>query len=128
MSALFTLMTGDGTRLTRPLQLDRRDPSATRSSSCAWSDPAQLVAAHGDPAGHADARQRDAPEAEARLFGRGVRLQTEQDPEQPNPTFIPAADQAARWLAERIGGIAAERPHRVALQTSRPPPTSSAAP
>ena len=41
-----------------------------------------------------------------RLLGRGVRLQTEQDPEQPNPTFIPAAEAVARWFAERTGGIA----------------------
>src|ERR1043166_9173745 len=39
------------------------------------------------------------------LFG-GIRLQTEQDPERPNPTFIPVANQAAEWLAERIGGVA----------------------
>jgi cholesterol oxidase len=38
--------------------------------------------------------------------GRGVRLQTEQDAERPNPTFIPAAEQAARWFAERLGGVA----------------------
>src|SRR5204862_5129041 len=41
-----------------------------------------------------------------RLLGRGVRLQTEQDPERPNPTYIPAAERAARWFAERTGGIA----------------------
>ena len=41
-----------------------------------------------------------------KLFGRGVRLQTEQDPERPNPIFIPAAAQAARWFAKRTGGIA----------------------
>jgi len=35
-----------------------------------------------------------------------VRLQTEQDPEKPIPTFIPVANQAAEWFAERIGGIA----------------------
>ena len=35
-----------------------------------------------------------------------VRLQTEQDPERPNPIFIPVANQAAEWLAERTGGIA----------------------
>jgi cholesterol oxidase len=38
-------------------------------------------------------------------FG-GVRLSTEQDPERPNPTFIPVANQFAEWLAERSGGIA----------------------
>ena len=34
-----------------------------------------------------------------------MRLQTEQDPERPNPTYIPAAERAARWFAERTGGI-----------------------
>ena len=40
--------------------------------------------------------------------GRGgrVRLRTEQDPERPNPTFIPAANAFAEWLAERTGGLA----------------------
>ena len=33
-------------------------------------------------------------------------LQTEQDPERPNPTFIPIANQAAEWFAKRTGGIA----------------------
>jgi cholesterol oxidase len=33
-------------------------------------------------------------------------LQTEQDPERPNPTFIPIANQAAEWFAGRTGGIA----------------------
>src|SRR4029079_17453684 len=37
--------------------------------------------------------------------GRGVRLQTEQDPERPNPTYIPAANAAAEWFAKRMGGI-----------------------
>ncbi len=40
--------------------------------------------------------------------GRGgrVRLRTEQDPERPNPTFIPVANEFAEWLAKRTGGIA----------------------
>ena len=33
-------------------------------------------------------------------------LSTEQDPERPNPTFIPVANQAAEWFAKRTGGIA----------------------
>ena len=33
-------------------------------------------------------------------------LQTEQDPERPNPRFIPVANQAAEWFAKRTGGIA----------------------
>ena len=40
--------------------------------------------------------------------GRSARfwLQTEQDPERPNPTFIPVANKAAEWFAKRTGGIA----------------------
>ena len=41
-----------------------------------------------------------------KLFGRGVRLQTEQDPERPNPTFIPEANRIAEWFADQLGGIA----------------------
>jgi cholesterol oxidase len=33
-------------------------------------------------------------------------LRTEQDPEKPNPTFIPIANEAAEWFAKRTGGIA----------------------
>jgi cholesterol oxidase len=43
--------------------------------------------------------------AKRRIFGRGIRLQTEQDPERPNPTFIPAANHAAEWFAEKMNGI-----------------------
>ena len=35
-----------------------------------------------------------------------VRLSTEQDPDRPNPTFIPIANEFAEWLAKRTGGIA----------------------
>src|ERR1700709_2106980 len=38
--------------------------------------------------------------------GGNVRLTTEQDPDRPNPTYIPVANVAAEWLAERTGGIA----------------------
>jgi cholesterol oxidase len=41
-----------------------------------------------------------------RLLGRGVRLTTQQDPNRPNPTYIPAAEQAARWFEKRTGGTA----------------------
>src|SRR6185436_3275939 len=41
-----------------------------------------------------------------RLPGGSVWLRTEQDPERPNPTFIPVANQFTEWLAERTGGIA----------------------
>ena len=34
-----------------------------------------------------------------------MRLQTEQDPSKPNPTFIPVANEAAEWMAKQIGGM-----------------------
>jgi cholesterol oxidase len=39
-----------------------------------------------------------------RKFSRGVRLQTEQDPLRPNPTFIQAAEDVTMWFAEQTGG------------------------
>jgi cholesterol oxidase len=33
-------------------------------------------------------------------------LSTEQDPERPNPTFIPIANKTAEWFAKRTGGVA----------------------
>ena len=59
--------------------------------------------------------------AQAQPFG-GVRLQTEQDPERPNPTFIPVANQSAEWIAERTGGVAAELDH--ARRSSNIPTTA----
>jgi cholesterol oxidase len=41
-----------------------------------------------------------------RLPGGSVMLTTEQDPLHPNPDSIPAAYDAARWFAKRIGGTA----------------------
>jgi cholesterol oxidase len=35
----------------------------------------------------------------------GLRLQTLQDPERPNPTFIPVANEAAERVARKIDGI-----------------------
>jgi cholesterol oxidase len=41
-----------------------------------------------------------------RFPGGAVAMTTEQDPLHPNPTSIPAAYDAARWFAERLGGDA----------------------
>ncbi len=38
--------------------------------------------------------------------GGAVTLRTEQDPQHPNPDHIPAAYDAARWFAARVGGSA----------------------
>ncbi len=125
MSRLFTLMTGDGTRLTRPLHVAGGDRCATRCTPRTfwprkWSRRTVILLVMQT----LDTAMR--LRAEAPAARRGVRLQTEQDPERPNPTFIPAAEQGARWFAERTGGIAQTAPPRRS-STSRPPPTSSAA-
>jgi cholesterol oxidase len=104
ISRLFTTMTGPGTRATRPLKwigAMLRHPLRTLRllSPARWSQRTVilLVMQTVDSA----MRLRAKP---ARL-GRGVRLQTEQDPERPNPTYLPAAERAARWFAGRTGGI-----------------------
>lgn len=105
MSNFYTLMTGRGTRLTRPLKwlgavlrhplraLKLLDPRM-------WSRRTiiLLVMQTLDTAMSLEPRRK--------LFGRGVRLQTEQDPERPNPTFLPAAEHVARWFERRLGGVA----------------------
>jgi cholesterol oxidase len=104
ISFLYTLLVGDGTRVTRPLKwvgaMIRHPLKSLRVLwPFGWSRNTiiLLVMQTLDNA--------IALRAKRGLFG-GVRLQTEQDPEKPNPTFIPVANQAAEWIAERTGGIA----------------------
>jgi len=104
MSYLFTLLTGEGTRLKRPLmwigQALRHPLRFLRLLwPRTWSRRTVILLVMQT----LDNAIRLRPKR--RLLGRGVRLQTEQDPEKPNPTFIPAADAVARWMAERTGGI-----------------------
>jgi cholesterol oxidase len=104
MHRLNTLLTGDGTRVTRPLKLlwqillhpkrlaqvlfpkhySRRTIILLVMQTL---DNAIALRPHRGPLG---------------TFW----LKTEQDPERPNPTFIPIANKAAEWFAERTGGIA----------------------
>jgi cholesterol oxidase len=39
------------------------------------------------------------------LFGLGPRLQTQEDPDKPNPRFIAAADKATRRVAEKLDAV-----------------------
>jgi cholesterol oxidase len=104
MKLLNTLLVGDGTRTTRPLKLLGtllRHPGRFLKllGAPGWSRRTiiLLVMQTLDNAiALRPQRTRD---------GR-VRLQTEQDPEKPIPTFIPVANQAAEWFAQRTGGIA----------------------
>jgi cholesterol oxidase len=104
MSLLNTLLVGDGTRVTRPLKLlgqILRHP--VEFAKILWPKGTSrrtiilLVMQTLDNAIALRPKLKRSGE---------VRLQTEQDPERPNPTFIPVANQAAEWLAERTGGIA----------------------
>jgi cholesterol oxidase len=105
MSGTFTAMTGAGTKLTRPfkwLAAIASHPLQTLRGLVPfkWSRRTVilLVMQTVDAAMHLEPKRK--------LFGGGVRLQTEQDPERPNPTFIPAAEQVTRWFAKRTGGAA----------------------
>ena len=104
MRMLYTLMTGDGTRVTRPLKLlvqILRHPGRLRKVLFAkrWSRRTIIILVMQTLDNAIALRPRKGP------FG-SFWLQTEQDPERPNPTFIPVANQAADWFAKRTGGIA----------------------
>jgi len=104
MGTLFTLLTGKGTRLTRPLMLAGqavRHPVRLLKSlwPVGWArrTVVLLVMQTLDNA--------ISFKAVPRRLGSGVRLKTAQDPEKPNPTYIEAANRAAASLAERTGGL-----------------------
>jgi cholesterol oxidase len=104
LSRLFTVLTGNGTRVTRPLRwlgaMLRHPLQAARLLwPSKWSRRTVILLVMQTT----DTAMRLVPRR--RRLGRGVRLQTEQDPERPNPTWLPAAEQATRWFAKRIGGI-----------------------
>jgi cholesterol oxidase len=103
MSLLHTLLIGDGTKVTRPLKF----------VAAALRHPL-MFAKLFDPRGWSRRTiillvmqtLDNAIALRPRPGRRGtMRLQTEQDPSKPNPTFIPIANEAAEWMAERIGGV-----------------------
>ncbi|MBS1870301.1 MAG: GMC family oxidoreductase [Actinobacteria bacterium] len=104
MSTLYTLLVGDGTRVTRPLKLLAqivRHPVKFAQALWpqGWSRRTIIVLVMQT--------LDNAIALRPKLTRSGdVRLQTEQDASRPNPTFIPVANEAAEWLAERTGGIA----------------------
>jgi cholesterol oxidase len=104
MRLLYTLLTGDGTRVTRPLKLLAqliRHPDRLAKVLFAkhWSRRTIIILVMQTLDNSIALRPRKGP------FG-SFWLQTEQDPERPNPTFIPVANKAAEWFAKRTGGIA----------------------
>jgi cholesterol oxidase len=104
MSTLFSAQASPGRRLTRPfrwLGAMLRHPLRTLRLlwPFGWSRRTVILLVMQTT----DAAMRLV--TKRRLLGRGIRLQTEQDPERPNPTHIPAAYDAAAWFAERVGGV-----------------------
>ncbi len=104
MRLLYTLLTGDGTRVTRPLKLAAqilRHPGRLAKVLFAkhWSRRTIIILVMQTLDNAIALRPRKGP------LG-SFWLQTEQDPERPNPTFIPVANTAAEWFAKRTGGIA----------------------
>jgi len=104
MSMLNTLLVGDGTRVTRPLkllgQILRHPANFAKTLWPRDTSRRTIILLVMQTLDNAIALR-------PKLKRNGeVRLQTEQDPERPNPTFIPVANKAAEWLAERTGGIA----------------------
>ncbi len=104
MSRLYTLLVGDGTRFTRPLKLlgqIARHPGrfAKLLFGREWSRRTIILLVMQTLDNAMALRPKRGP------FGT-MWLSTEQDPERPNPTFIPVANKAAEWFAERTGGVA----------------------
>jgi cholesterol oxidase len=103
MSTLHTMLVGDGSRVTRPLKLvfaAVRHPLtfAKLLDPRGWSRRTIILLVMQTLDNAIALRPRPGP------LGT-MRLQTEQDPAKPNPTFIPIANEAAEWIAKRIGGI-----------------------
>jgi cholesterol oxidase len=103
MSMLYTVLVGDGTRVTRPLKLlaaTARHPITFLKllNPRGWSRRTIIVLVMQT--------LDNAIELTARRTRRGARLQTRNDAERPIPTFIPVANQFAAWLAGRTGGVA----------------------
>ena len=103
MSSLYTVLVGDGTRVTRPLKLlaaAARHPVTFLKllNPRGWSRRTIIVLVMQT--------LDNAIELRGRRTRRGARLQTRNDSERPIPTFIPIANEFAKWLAGRTGGVA----------------------
>jgi len=103
MSSLYTVLVGDGTRVTRPLKLlaaAARHPLTFLKllDPRGWSRRTIIVLVMQT--------LDNAIELRARRTRRGARLQTQRDGERPIPSYIPVANQFAAWLAARTGGVA----------------------
>jgi cholesterol oxidase len=105
MGLLYTTLVGKGSRVTRPLMWlgsITRHPLQWLQTLWPFGWSRRMVMLLVMQALDNAIRLR----AKKRRFGSGWRLATEQNRARPNPTFIPAANAAAAWLAQHTGGIA----------------------
>ncbi len=105
MASLVTLLTGEGTRLTRPLkwlaQVVQHPIRFLKTLwPVGWSQRSVLLLVMQTLDNAIEFRPV------RRWFGAGVKLKTRQDPLHPNPTYIAAANRAAQWLQDETGGTA----------------------
>ncbi len=104
MHRLNTLLVGDGTRVTRPLKLIGQSLLHPKRVAQVlfpkqWSRRTIILLVMQTLDNAIALRPHNGP------FGT-FWLTTEQDPARPIPTFIPIANKAAQWFAERTGGLA----------------------
>jgi cholesterol oxidase len=103
MGLLFTLLTEGGTRLTRPLKWSGQVVAhPIRGARLLWKRgwSKRTVILLVMQTLNNSIRLRP-----IRIGRRRILLQTEQDPDNPNPTWIPIANEAAQRLAEKMNGI-----------------------
>jgi cholesterol oxidase len=104
MSLLYTVLVGDGTRVTRPLKwlaaMLRHPGHALKTlNPVGWSRNTIILLVMQTLDNAISLRP-------VKTRSGRIRLQTEQDPDRPNPTFIPIANKAAEWIAKEYGGVA----------------------
>jgi cholesterol oxidase len=110
MGLMFTFLTGDGTRITRPLkllaQIVRHPIRFVRvTNPRGWSQRSLITGVMQTTDTSLSLVPTSLVPTKRRLR-RQVRLTTRQDPTNPTPTFLPVANDVARRLAERTGGTA----------------------
>ena len=103
MSALYTLLVGDGTRVTRPLKLlgaAARHPLTFLKllNPRGWSRRTIIVLVMQTLDNAIALRATPHPPRRAAADRAGPRA--------ADPTFIPVANEFAEWLAKRTGGVA----------------------
>ncbi|MFN2616106.1 MAG: GMC oxidoreductase [Thermoleophilaceae bacterium] len=104
MSFLYTLLTGHGSKLTRPLKaltgaFLHPIKFARATWPLKWSRRTIILLTMQT----LDNSMRLRPKRN--LLGLGPRLQTEEDPEKPNPRFIEVANWATKRAAEKLDAV-----------------------